>query len=236
MRASLWWWPQIPTTSPRSVCWIKEKPVFLKWTRFSTPRLRRKRYDRQTTCAGYDVMTTSVTAWLDPSGVSGDRASGYILHRWLSRLHICIRTDWLWKNLHHGGMFSCSQGNRPRGSASTSWGLAGQCGEPRDQQASPETSVQWDRAAEGHVVVHGHRQLSGDLQWGAKVQRSSLGQLKLVDIICFTICWFLGTCWVKMERNWTLKSTPMEQGSCMFQALGSLKSRAFSTLRRFCRL
>lgn len=42
-RASLWWWLQTPTTSPHSVCWIKERVASLKWTKFSTLRQHRKR-------------------------------------------------------------------------------------------------------------------------------------------------------------------------------------------------
>lgn len=45
----------------------------------------------------------------------------------------------------------------------------GECGESRHKPTSPETPLWWNRGEEGHVVLHCHCQLCGDLQWSTEV-------------------------------------------------------------------
>lgn len=66
------------------------------------PTVHTGRGNKDDTCKG-STAGRPLTFILVSSGLPGDWTSCDVLHRWIPRLHICLRTDGLWKNLHYGG-------------------------------------------------------------------------------------------------------------------------------------
>lgn len=69
------------------------------------PHATQEEVSKWAALAGSIIITNCWPVCVVSSGLSGDWTSCDVLHWWLPRLHICVWTDWLWENIHHGGLF-----------------------------------------------------------------------------------------------------------------------------------